>query len=105
MSSCCCIRARRSRTSCASAWTCASNPSATASSPALLTKVYRLAAANKTHYPWQRTIHGRGDVHTAEEEANIFIVRRGYAEVLDRTDPDAVDALIAPDYIQHNPSA
>ena len=44
-------------------------------------------------------------MHTAEEEANVAIVRRVYAEVLDRTDPDAVDALIAPDYIQHNPNA
>jgi predicted SnoaL-like aldol condensation-catalyzing enzyme len=44
-------------------------------------------------------------VHTAEEQANIAIVRRVYAEILDRTDPDAVDALIAPGYIQHNPNA
>ena len=44
-------------------------------------------------------------MHTADEEANIAIVRRVYTEILDRTDPDAVDALIAPGYIQHNPNA
>jgi len=44
-------------------------------------------------------------VHTEQEAANVALVRRVYTEILDATDPDAVDALIAPGYIQHNPSA
>jgi predicted SnoaL-like aldol condensation-catalyzing enzyme len=44
-------------------------------------------------------------MHTEQETANIALVRRVYTEILDATDPDAVDALIAPGYIQHNPNA
>ena len=44
-------------------------------------------------------------MHTEQEAANVALVQRVYTEILDATDPDAVDALIAPGYIQHNPNA
>ena len=44
-------------------------------------------------------------MHTEQEAANVALVRRVYTEILDATDPDAVDALIAPNHIQHNPNA
>jgi len=41
---------------------------------------------------------------TPEEAANLRLVERVYAELLDPMDPDAVDRLVAPGYIQHNPN-
>lgn len=44
-------------------------------------------------------------MRTDQEVANIELVKRVYEEMLDKTDADAVDALVASGYIQHNPNA
>jgi len=44
-------------------------------------------------------------MRTKEEKANLRLVERVYQEVLGPIDSSAVDALIAPGYIQHNPDA
>ena len=41
---------------------------------------------------------------TPQEEANLRLVERVYAEILGPIDADAVEGVIAPDYIQHNPN-
>lgn len=41
---------------------------------------------------------------TPEEQTNLDLVLRMFAEVLNPMDPSAVDRFIAPDYIQHNQS-
>ena len=41
---------------------------------------------------------------TPQEDANLRLVERVYAEILGPIDPDAVDGIVAPDYIQHNPN-
>jgi predicted SnoaL-like aldol condensation-catalyzing enzyme len=42
---------------------------------------------------------------TPQEEANLRLVERVYEEVLRPLDSGGVDALFAPDYIQHSPLA
>ncbi len=42
--------------------------------------------------------------YTAEEEANLRLVRGLFDEVLNPMDSGAVDRFIAADYIQHNPN-
>jgi predicted SnoaL-like aldol condensation-catalyzing enzyme len=42
--------------------------------------------------------------YTAEEEANLALVRGLFDEVLNPMDSSAVDRFIAADYIQHNPN-
>jgi predicted SnoaL-like aldol condensation-catalyzing enzyme len=42
--------------------------------------------------------------YTAEEEANLKLVRGLFDEVLNPMDSSAVDRFIAVDYIQHNPN-
>ena len=42
--------------------------------------------------------------YTAEEEANLALVRGLFDEVLNPMDSAAVDRFIAADYIQHNPN-
>jgi len=42
--------------------------------------------------------------YSAEEEANLALVRGLFDEVLNPMDAAAVDRFIAPDYIQHNPN-
>lgn len=39
---------------------------------------------------------------TAQEEANLALVRDLFAQVLNPMDPGAVDRLVSPDYIQHS---
>ncbi|HVY80501.1 MAG TPA: nuclear transport factor 2 family protein [Steroidobacteraceae bacterium] len=43
-------------------------------------------------------------MRSERETANLRLVERVYAEVLDRLDTAAVDALFDPGYIQHNPN-
>ncbi len=42
--------------------------------------------------------------YTAEEDANLALVRGLFDDVLNPMDSGAVDRFIAPDYIQHNPN-
>lgn len=42
--------------------------------------------------------------YSAQEEANLALVRGLFNEVLGPMDSGAVDRFIAPDYIQHNPA-
>ncbi len=42
--------------------------------------------------------------HTAEEEANLTLVRAMFDEMLNPMESGAVDRFIAADYIQHNPN-
>ena len=42
--------------------------------------------------------------YTAEEQANLALVRGLFDEVLNPMDSGAVDRFIAADYIQHNPN-
>ena len=42
---------------------------------------------------------------TAEEQANLDLVLRMFAEVLNPMDSSAVERFIGPDYIQHNQTA
>ena len=44
-------------------------------------------------------------MRTPEEQANLDLVLRMFAEVLGPMDSSAVDRFIAPDYIQHNQMA
>ncbi|MBU0557615.1 MAG: nuclear transport factor 2 family protein [Alphaproteobacteria bacterium] len=42
--------------------------------------------------------------YTADEEANLALVRGLFDEVLNPMNSGAVDRFVAPDYIQHNPN-
>lgn len=44
-------------------------------------------------------------MHSAQEEANLALVRRVYAECLGPIDSGAVSGLFREDYIQHSPLA
>ncbi len=52
--------------------------------------------------PAQATSAKSADSRTATESANIALLQRWYETVLGPLNPDAVDAFVAPDLVQHS---